>query len=140
MPRRRVLCRLFYVSVSAVDPCGPEPERIVEVARRRNAQLAVTGVLWLSSEHFAQVLEGPLPALQQLMASIGADPRHRIVATWPPGPVADARWYPGWSLGHVFDRRLDAVLERLAGGAQPLPAFEPIARGLLADTALYRPA
>lgn len=105
------LHRLLYVSRALIDACGPEPRRILDVAVQRNAAEDVTGLLCFSGDHFAQVLEGPAHALDGLMRSIRADPRHRLLREWPARSVsAGQRWFPTWSMGYLHDQRLEAAL------------------------------
>ena len=49
---------------------------ILEAARRNNAQMGVTGLLYCANARFAQVLEGPVDAVEQIFAKIAEDPRH----------------------------------------------------------------
>lgn len=72
------------------------------VSTRVNEQRAITGMLLFSGVHFAQVLEGPAPALAALMASIAADPRHREVRVLSRTAVT-RRDFTGWSMAYVHD-------------------------------------
>ena len=68
--------RIFYVSRIA-EAGGPvDIRRILGPARMRNRRLDVTGMLAYSGRHFAQVLEGAMPAVEQLVATVARDPRH----------------------------------------------------------------
>ncbi|QZH74182.1 MAG: BLUF domain-containing protein [Erythrobacter sp.] len=51
--------------------------RAVSIAR--NSQLDVTGLLIVTVLYFAQVLEGPEDAVDEVMRSIAADPRHHEI-------------------------------------------------------------
>lgn len=134
-----MLHRLFYISQALIlDPCGPEPRRIIDVATVRNAELQVTGLLWYSGEHFAQVLEGSADALAALMGDIRADQRHRVLLEWPAEPVADERWYPAWAMGYLHDERLETVLGSLARLPAPLPPIDAIVPRLQAGVDLFR--
>ncbi|WP_205665224.1 BLUF domain-containing protein [Caldimonas tepidiphila] len=130
--------RVFYVSRARVDPCGPEPRRILEVATGRNARLGVTGLLFFSGDHFAQVLEGPRAALEEVMDSIRRDPRHEMLLEWPVTPAGGERWFPSWAMAYLFDERLEALIERLGRLGEPLPALEATAGELLAAADLSR--
>jgi hypothetical protein len=125
------LIRLLYVSISRVDAAEPDTElaRIVAVARERNALLGVTGGLVYTGANFAQVLEGPAQALEELMKSIHADPRHtrvdvifsseqpdRLFSDWlmaysGPSQYVNARIAP------LLDDCADALRRRRAGDA-----------------------
>lgn len=130
--------RVFYVSVSHVDPCGPQLRDILQVGTTRNAALGVTGLLCCSGAHFAQILEGSADRLAGLMASIRRDPRHAIVTEWPCVPAPDARWFRGWALAYLFDDRLEALLARLQG--LPRASLHDVTWELMRDVDLYQPA
>lgn len=134
-----MLHRLFYISQALIqDPCGPEPRRIIDVATVRNAELQVTGLLWYSGEHFAQVLEGPPEALAVLMHDIRADTRHCVLLEWPAAPAEDGRWYPAWAMGYLHDERLETVLAGLARLPAPLPPIAVLVPQLQAGVDLFR--
>lgn len=92
---------LLYISRSRVNGLeGPATaRRIVEVSRPRNAALDVTGALIFAESHFAQILEGPRPAVEELMQSILRDPRHHHVEILQEGFVP-LRRFPRWSLAY----------------------------------------
>lgn len=99
-----MLVSLLYVSASTLPAEGRERaiDEIVTISNARNAPLAVTGALISTPAHFAQILEGPEPAVDELMASILADSRHRAVDVIETGPLVQ-RWFPDWSLAHSGD-------------------------------------
>lgn len=106
--------RTLYVSTASVDACGPDIAAIVGIAVAHNASHGLTGVLGFSGLHFAQVLEGPLDAIERLMMRIRRDPRHRLVAERAPAPALDGRWFPGWAMGYRFDAALDEAASATA--------------------------
>jgi hypothetical protein len=131
------LYRLLYVSQSSLDPCGPGPRDIVDVAAGRNAALGVTGALGFSGDHFAQVLEGTPEALGGLMASIRRDARHRILREWPGEAAVDQRLFPGWAMAYVYDERLERLVGDLVSGAAPMLQVDQLASQLFAKLDLY---
>jgi hypothetical protein len=72
-------------------------EDIVEVGRSRNALLQITGALFFTGTHYAQLLEGPLGGIMALRSSILADLRHENVVTVLDGRIEHRR-FAGWSL------------------------------------------
>ncbi|RZL37231.1 MAG: BLUF domain-containing protein [Rubrivivax sp.] len=131
------LHRLLYVSEARIDPCGPEPRAILEVAARRNAQLDVTGLLCFSGEHFAQILEGSTAAIETLMTSIRRDSRHILLREWQPQAVPDERrLFPAWAMGFSHDERLDAAMGQLAREPHDLP-LDTVAELLFVGLDLY---
>lgn len=132
------LHRLFYVSRPRIDPYGPEPRRILELATQRNSAFDVTGVLVFSGDHFAQVLEGSPDAIERLMVSIRADMRHEILREWPQQPTNDNRWFPGWSMAYAYDERLESLVDRLVGDTRPQAPLDAVAPTLFVSLEAYR--
>ena len=97
-----MLKTVFYVSLktSPWPDDQADVDAITEVARARNESLEVTGALVSTDSHFAQVLEGPPEAVDAVMTSILADPRHRDVNVLTEGE-ADKRLFLGWSLAYA---------------------------------------
>ena len=75
--------------------------QIVTASRRNNARDGVTGGLLYAAGSFAQVLEGPLPAITRAFERIQCDERHSEVTVVQFCP-AGSRAFGEWSmLGHV---------------------------------------
>lgn len=93
---------LLYVSRKTVTwpDDAADVAAITEVARARNADLAVTGALISTRANFAQLLEGPTAAIDALMESIRRDPRHSEVMVVSAGPIA-RRQFATWSLAYA---------------------------------------
>ncbi len=115
------LLQLTYFSQSRI---GNRPELIASAiwdiktrSRRVNAQVGITGALYYSGPHFAQVLEGPRAAVLLLIAAIAADPRHSDV-TIVQEEMVPARTFGGWAMAYV-DGTADEIV-RLS----PAPNFE----------------
>lgn len=104
------LQQVFYISRSLAAPA--EVEEILHGARRHNQQRGVTGSLLYTGGHFAQLLEGPQQALAEVMAVIGADPRHEAVKRLLGGEIARRR-FQGWSMAFVEAPGADDLLEQL---------------------------
>lgn len=71
-----VLERILYVSRAASGTDLPDVFEIGRAARLRNATVGVSGGIVFVDGWFAQALEGPVPALCDVYASILKDPRH----------------------------------------------------------------
>jgi len=70
-------CRLVYRSIAAPSLLErPALERMVDLARERNTGVGITGLLILSGNRFLQVLEGPIPFVNELLNKIIRDERH----------------------------------------------------------------
>ena len=95
------LHRVLYCSRNMI-PGAPEAvaadiREILAVSRVNNARDEVTGGLLFSEGCFAQVLEGPLDAVEAAFERIQCDPRHCEVVVLQSGPVAK-RDFPNWSM------------------------------------------
>jgi hypothetical protein len=107
---------LLYVSKSNLtlpEEAG-EVLAIVATARRRNAELGVTGALVFTESRFAQVLEGDEEAIDALMLSILKDRRHEQVTVVDRTEVAMRR-FPQWSMAYsgpslYVDRHIKPLL------------------------------
>jgi hypothetical protein len=104
--------QLFYVSRATTAFDTAAVQAILHVARRRNAQLDVTGCLLFSGRCFAQVLEGSEQSVATLARTIGADPRHVGVRVLSRSRRAE-REYADWRMGYLYDLTLEDDLETL---------------------------
>ena len=103
--------RVVYTSV-AVNPMGCLSNiDILRSSRARNEAAGITGFLVRSRRVFAQVLEGPDPAIERLVAALGRDNRHWSMRIWEFEPF-DARLFPEWSMALAFSDDED-LFERL---------------------------
>ena len=73
------IVRLTYAS-RLKKPLGHAAlENIMNVSRRNNRKLGVTGALCSSPRGFLQILQGPAEAVNELYNRIVRDPRHSQV-------------------------------------------------------------
>jgi hypothetical protein len=131
---------LLYVSNSLLAPPRQpaEVESIVAAAVERNAALGVTGALIFTGVHFAQLLEGSKEAVDELMASIIADERHRDVEVVKVVNRRERR-FPGWSLAYAgpseyVDRHVRPLLEDSAKPGARARAASALVRLMLEFT------
>jgi hypothetical protein len=68
---------------------------LADCAAAKNEQLGVTGYLYFRNELFIQYLEGEQKAVEDLMAKITTDPRHKILSIVPL-PSCPERIFPHW--------------------------------------------
>jgi hypothetical protein len=122
--------QLLYVSRLAAEFDFGVVKDIVAVARRHNAERAITGALLFDGERFCQLLEGSQADVQALMQTIERDPRHTHLAVLLAGRPLAARSMPRWASGYC-----DAgALEPFDTGSglhdqTALDAFQSILRG-----------
>ena len=108
--------RLVYRSTAR----WPAPEAALEVilpgAIVANARRAITGALGFSGRTYVQLLEGPAPSLDALLAQLHADPRHTGLEVLVRAP-AGGRLLPGWSMARAdLARSAPRVTDLLAAG------------------------
>lgn len=111
-----MLFELFYVSRSTLTPDDERAqiEHILAVARVRNLALGVTGALLHMNGRFAQVLEGPAAAVNQLTVAILRDARHADIRIVRVADIAERR-FAAWSMAEIApDRVVAEVMEALA--------------------------
>jgi hypothetical protein len=120
--------RLFYVSSAAPQfISGIEIDRILEVSQKRNSQLGLTGALYFDGANFAQVLEGPLPALEQTYERISRDMRHQDLKVLEMS-MAARRHFSDWAMAQVKPTDLTKLM-RL--DLNNLPAAGVLIAGML---------
>lgn len=125
------LHRVLYCSRNLI-PGAPEAvaahiRGILATSRRNNARDGITGGLLFSEGCFAQVLEGPLDAVESAFERIQCDDRHSDVTVLQSGPIA-ARDFPGWSMAFagpdaaspIEDTRIDRAFAGQSGGGDKL--------------------
>ncbi len=106
------LYRLVYYSRNRVTG-GPEAlanaiTSILAASQVNNARMNVTGALMFNTGCFAQVLEGPRDAVENIFERIQQDERHGDVSLLAFDP-APARAFERWSMGFVGASVVDAA-------------------------------
>lgn len=97
-----MLDRWFYISTSRLNESDAEAQvrNIVEVSRRRNQSLDVSGALVFTGRRFTQYIEGPASAIAELQENILQDSRHHDIKTIACGQYPD-RNFLTWSLAYT---------------------------------------
>lgn len=94
------MIQVIYAS-AATNPFTPELlKTLLAKARTRNCLYSITGMLLYHSSSFLQVLEGPEPQIQTILASIYKDPRHVNPRTLSQQAIK-TREFQSWSMGFV---------------------------------------
>jgi hypothetical protein len=130
------LIEVLYVSRATLARESERAEiaRILEVARIRNLALGVTGALICVDGRFAQLLEGPVEAVNQLMVAILRDTRHAEVRIVRMNAIAERR-FASWSMAEIApDRAASGLLAALAAEHAPPDAADALIR-LMAERA-----
>lgn len=91
------MLQLLYVSTAMQHLAQTDLDGIVAGAVSRNSRLNVTGSLYYNGRNFMQLLEGPAPAVHELMTTIRRDARHSGVVVIK--ELAESlRAFPAWSM------------------------------------------
>jgi hypothetical protein len=101
------LIHCIYASRALAAPNKIDVQTLLEHARRKNAELGITGMLLLIEDSFFQVLEGEAEAVEGVYGIIAQDARHDRVTQIIREPIAQ-RSFAGWSMGFAALQRADA--------------------------------
>ena len=119
------LVRLVYASRSRLVEADRRVElaRILETARRLNAERHVTGFLMATPGGFAQILEGEAGAIAETYGRIMVDPRHdelRLLAQ----DVVEQRQFAGWAMAFAERDETTEFIFGLYGVSPDTEIFE----------------
>ena len=89
---------LTYVSTAAADLSSAALLEHLVRWRPKNHEAGLSGMLLFSEGNIIQTLEGPLPAVESVFATIEADERHHEVIVLHREDI-EARSFPDWSMG-----------------------------------------
>jgi hypothetical protein len=115
------LTRLLYMSHSRI-PRTDRPTVLAQIfsyARSHNKAAAISGALLITDHYFAQVLEGPPGAVEELYGRISDDPRHEQLTVLETA-TSTQRVFPGWAMAQVSTAgHADIPLHANRGVIQP---------------------
>ncbi len=130
--------RIIYCSQATDDVTPDELITLLELARHKNEQVGLTGMLLYSSQSFLQVLEGEPEALADVYVRIAADPRHTHLRLLMDAEIP-MRLFPDWTMGfeHVDDEDLAEDLDGFTPATEyPLVNPDLITNAVVAQTLL----
>lgn len=117
------MVRLIYVSRMTEECDILAIQQILDVSRKRNLVMNITGVLCYDPAYFLQCLEGPRAAVNELYAGIQQDGRHRDVVLLEYCET-ETRLFDHWSMGFLKSSEIRReVFEKYTGGRK----FDPYA-------------
>ena len=96
-----MITSLLYVSRKCISPEreAAEVAAIVDISTKRNVLLNVTGSLVATQNNFAQIIEGPQTSIDELMASIMRDQRHKDIFVLETIALNERR-FADWSMSY----------------------------------------
>ena len=110
--------QIFYISRSLIEPA--DIRALYERSRHHNEQAGITGMLMFTGGCFAQLIEGPAPALEALMARIESDRRHAQVRRLLDRPVPERR-FGAWHMELFETPGADDLVSELLRAQEPPP-------------------
>lgn len=113
----RGLRQVFYVSQARIAGIQ-QVNRLLRVCVDNNSRKGISGLLIYTGNHFAQVIEGPEPAIGEVMERIAQDPRHTRMRRLAVKPVT-TRSFGGWAMKMVMAPEIDDQLYRLVIAQEP---------------------
>ena len=93
------LTHIIYTSAATEKFSPSDLKTLLQLARSKNTQQLITGMLLYASGSFFQVLEGDEATLMELFALISLDPRHTKVTKIIHEPIAQ-RSFANWTMGY----------------------------------------
>ncbi len=95
------LRRLVYVSSNTIPAAifDSEVQAILKIANEKNSKNNITGALLFNDGYFAQVLEGPIEAVEKLFERIQEDTRHNDCSVLCCEPTT-TRKFMKWSMAY----------------------------------------
>jgi len=119
------LVRLVYASRSRLVEKDRRIElaRILETARRLNAQNQLTGFLMATPGGFAQIIEGEIAYIEETYGRIMVDPRHDDLRLLAQEPI-DRRRFTGWAMAFAERDETTAFIFGLYGVSPETEIFE----------------
>ncbi|TQV77499.1 BLUF domain-containing protein [Aliikangiella marina] len=115
------LIRLVYTSSVSEQFSQGDIENILDVARKNNNKLNVTGMLCFNSRLFLQCLEGSRENVNKVYHTILNDPRHEKIEILEYQEISE-REFDTWSMGYVPESSLTKPLNLRFSGS---PHFSP---------------
>ena len=119
--------QIVYCSRNTITDCegdvDAEITRILDASRRNNIREQVTGALLFSAGSFAQVLEGPLPAVERAFERIQSAPRHSDIVILHV-LRSDHRDFADWSMAYAGKIAESGEAARALSDAQHRPGAE----------------
>lgn len=103
----------FYRSQLAPDCHISCVADIIKTARNLNKAQDITGVLIFDGQQFCQYIEGPQPALQQLIDRIANDKRHVMFSAMYQSSGFNQRRFQHWAMAYVVMADEDEPLSPL---------------------------
>ncbi len=122
-------CFLYHSQIAPHADIGCVAD-IVKTVRNFNKTQGITGLLVFDGQSFCQYIEGPQPALGELIGRIQADPRHVNFKTLHACASCAERKFEQWSMAYVLvddtEHLADMAQEQGANALKKLHELLPL--------------
>ncbi len=92
------MINLVYVSSATRLMSKNELVELLEISRKNNAAMGITGILLYKDGNFMQLIEGEPEQIDKLYHKIGLDPRHTGMTKLYRREITE-RSFPDWQMG-----------------------------------------
>lgn len=93
------LLEIVYSSITPEPMSLDSVRKLLEHARKNNAQTGVTGLLCYDNKHFLQIIEGETDVIMDLFHSIQSDARHEGIRILHEGDIEE-RAFSDWKMAY----------------------------------------
>lgn len=124
---------IIYLSWATAPFSDEHLHTLLQQARRRNAEVGVTGLLLYGNGCFLQVLEGEETAVRDLYEYIKHDTRHRDVTAYADKAITQ-RAFAEWTM--AFQATSPEQFEELVGYLRPTDVLLDASRLSVVDKGL----
>ena len=90
---------MVYTSSATQEMSGEDIREILQIARKNNQRLGITGMLLYCEGMFIQAIEGEQQQVESLYKRICQDPRHHMVTVLLRRPI-EKRRFNDWEMGY----------------------------------------
>jgi hypothetical protein len=115
---------LVYESFANQEMSDNDLKELLAIARLKNAELNITGMLLFKNGFFMQALEGEEEVIKESLSKIIKDPRHRDILVIYNKQIEERR-FPDWQMG--FNKIDDSSANLIEGFSsflhKPTPRF-----------------
>ena len=117
-----IVARLLYVSRMTTECTPSELKGILDISRKNNREMDVTGALCYSAGGFLQCLEGPASAVNEIYRRIVRDRRNKQVTLLSYSPI-EKRGFEDWTMAFMRSDDMDHALLARHGISAPFDPF-----------------
>lgn len=95
------MLQLIYVSSRTPNTPAFNIDELVTASQLRNRGDGITGLLYSDGKRFLQVVEGPAGAIENLLARLSKDRRHRAIVTLSRRTI-ERREFGDWAMAMMY--------------------------------------